>query len=41
MKRIALFLSALLLMAGCRNAVSQAHAEQTATVAPHRCPRRR
>lgn len=38
MKRIALFLSALLLMAGCRNAVSQAHAEQTATVAPTVAP---
>ena len=36
MKRIALFLLALLLLAGCRGTVSLAHADQTATEAmPH------
>ena len=38
MKRLLAVLGALLLMAGCRNAVSQAHAEPTATVAPTVAP---
>ena len=38
MKRIALFLLALLLMAGCRGTVSLAHADQTATEAPTPTP---
>ena len=38
MKRIALFLLALLLLAGCRGTVSLAHADQTATEAPTPTP---